>query len=230
VPGGEAIAIPDPLIWLSWVAAKTSTIRLATGILVLPQQHPLVIAKQVATLDRLSGGRVILGVGAGWLREEFDALDEPFDTRGARLDESIDVLQRAWRAGPVAYDGEQISFGSVYLEPKPVGRVPIVIGGHSRAAARRAGRCADGFFPLACQGDVLAMLVAIARSSAVDAGRDPASIEITAEAPRTRSDADVQAQIGVDRVLVNAPSSGREKLHNELQRRFDLTLEVLVDA
>ena len=100
VPGGTSVAIPDPLVWLAWAGALTSSIALATGVVVLPQQHPLVVAKQVATLDRLTGGRVILGVGAGWLREEFAALDSDFDMRGARMDEAIEVKRRAWVPGP----------------------------------------------------------------------------------------------------------------------------------
>ena len=138
VPGGHAIAIPDPLVWLAWVGALTSRIRLATGVLVLPQQHPLVVAKQVATLDRLTGGRVILGVGAGWLREEFEALGAGFEDRGGRFEESIEVLRRAWSPGPTDFGGEHVEFAPVHVEPKPDAPVTIVVGGHSVAAARVA--------------------------------------------------------------------------------------------
>ena len=88
--------IPDPLIWLAFVAAATTTLRLGTGILILPQRNPLILAKEVATLDRLSGGRVELGIGVGWLREEFDALGVPFERRGARTDEWIDLMRAVW--------------------------------------------------------------------------------------------------------------------------------------
>ena len=98
VPGGVAVAIPDPLVWLSFVAAITTKIRLATGVLVLPQQHALVVAKQAASLDRLSGGRLMLGVGAGWLREEFEVLGARFDGRGALMDEQIAVMRKIGRA------------------------------------------------------------------------------------------------------------------------------------
>ena len=97
--------IPDPLIWLSFVAAATSTLRLGTGILILPQRNPLILAKEVATLDRLSGGRVELGVGVGWLREEFDALGVPFERRGARTDEWIEVMRALWSDDHVDFDG-----------------------------------------------------------------------------------------------------------------------------
>jgi probable F420-dependent oxidoreductase len=205
VPGGQSIAIPDPLVWLAWVGAATQTIRLATGVLVLPQQHPLVVAKQVATLDRLVGGRTILGVGAGWLREEYEALDAEFDHRGERLDEAIAALRAAWDDGPTEMRGAHYSYGPLHVEPKPSSSIPIVIGGHSPTAARRAGRLADGFFPLGRQGDELTRLVTLAREAAAEAGRDPERLEITAEAPRTPADAAIQARLGVRRIVINAP-------------------------
>jgi probable F420-dependent oxidoreductase len=220
VPGGTTVAIPDPLVWLAWAGAITSTITLATGVLVLPQQHPLVVAKQVATLDRLTGGRVILGVGAGWLREEYAALDADFDARGPRMDEAIEAMRRAWRAGPAEFHGNHIWFDPVDVEPKPTRSVPIVIGGHSAAAARRAGRLADGFFPLACQGERLEELVTIVRRAAVDAGRDPTGIELTVDAPRTDADAEVQTRLGVTRVVVNAPHVATADLVAVLEDRL----------
>jgi probable F420-dependent oxidoreductase len=220
VPGGTAVPIPDPLVWLAWVGARTTTIRLATGVLVLPQQHPLVVAKQVATLDRLTGGRVILGVGAGWLREEFDALDASFADRGARTDDGIEVLRRAWTAAEVAYDGAAIAFAPVHVEPKPAHPVPIVLGGHTRAAAERAGRLADGFFPLARQGDELTALVELVRTAAARAGRDPTAIELTVEAPRDEATAAHHAALGVARVVVNAPNVPTTELPAALARRL----------
>jgi len=98
MPGGEDVDIPDPLVWLSWVGAVTTTLKLATGILILPQRNPVVLAKELATLDLLSGGRVMLGVGVGWLREEFDAIGVPFEERAARTDEYVEALRRL-RAG-----------------------------------------------------------------------------------------------------------------------------------
>src|SRR6476660_6665715 len=96
MPGGEDVPIPDPLIWLAYVGGATSTIRLATGILILPQRNPVILAKELATLDRLSGGRVELGVGVGWLREEFDALGVPWERRGARTDEYVAAMRALW--------------------------------------------------------------------------------------------------------------------------------------
>src|SRR4051812_39386802 len=110
MPGPEDSPIPDPLIWLTWVAAHTSTIRLATGILILPQRNPVVLAKEVATLDVLSGGRVDLGVGVGWLEEEFTAIGLPFDDRGRRTDDHIAALRALWTQSPASHQGEFTSF------------------------------------------------------------------------------------------------------------------------
>ena len=180
MPGPEESPIPDPLIWLSYLAAATSTIKLATGILIVPQRNPLVLAKECGTLDLLSGGRLLLGVGAGWLREEFDALGIPFEDRGRRLDDHIGALRAAWGEQPATYQGEFTSFQDVYVQPQPVdGSVPIVVGGHSPAAARRAGRLGDGFFPGRARDDELAELIGTMRAAAEEAGRDPDEVEVT---------------------------------------------------
>jgi probable F420-dependent oxidoreductase len=229
IPGGSAVPIPDPLIWMTWAAAHTTSIKLATGVFILPQQNVLVVAKQVATLDRLAGGRTIFGVGAGWLREEYDAVGADFDDRGPRFDEQIVALRRAWEPGPAGHDGVHVSFAPVHVEPKPAATVPIVVGGHSRAAARRAGRFGDGFCPLARHGTDLRELVVLARQAAVDAGRDPAALEITTEAPRTSEDRDMQRELGVARVLVNAPNVEVDALPDAVARRLERT-RALLDA
>ncbi|MEZ5144239.1 MAG: LLM class F420-dependent oxidoreductase [Acidimicrobiales bacterium] len=169
--------LPDPLVWLSFVAAATDSIRLATGILILPQRNPVVLAKEVATLDDLSGGRVELGIGVGWLLEEFEALGVPFERRGARTDEYVAAMRALWDGDNAEYHGEFVDFAKASVNPKPVhGRVPIHIGGHTRAAAERAGRLGDGFFP--AKGDI-AELVDIMRQGAAAADRDPGAIEVT---------------------------------------------------
>ncbi len=177
MPGTGTNPIPDPLTWLAYVAAVTSELRLATGISLLPERHPLTFAKEVATVDVLSGGRVTLGVGIGWLREEFDALDVPWPRRGARTEEYMEVMRKVWAQDDVTFDGEFVSFKRASSNPKPpAGRVPIHIGGHSEAAAKRAGRVGDGFF---LAGGDMAALIEITRATAADAGRDPADVEIT---------------------------------------------------
>jgi len=184
LPGGPDGALPDPLIWMAAMAAVTTRLRFMTGVIILPLRNPLVLAKQVATLDHLSGGRIELGIGVGWLKEEFEALGVPFEKRGKRSDEYIAAMRRLWAGNAASFDGEFVKFHEVSSNPKPVRRtVPIVIGGHSEAAARRAGRLGDGFFPsVGTQVDVVP-LFDIVRKSAQAAGRDPKSIEILAGCP-----------------------------------------------
>ena len=148
LPGGPGGALPDPLIWMAAMAAVTTRLRFMTGVIILPLRNPMVLAKQVATLDHMSGGRIELGIGVGWLKEEFEALGIPFEKRGARSDEYIAVMRKLWAEDGVSFDGQFVKFDEVSSNPKPVGgSVPIVIGGHSEAAAKRAGRLGDGFFP-----------------------------------------------------------------------------------
>ncbi len=125
----------DPLIGLSFVAAATSTIRIATGVLLLPEHNPVLVAKQAATLDTLSGGRLTLGIGIGWSREEFDALGVPFERRGARTEEYVDAMRTLWRDDVASFDGDFVHFDSVRVNPKPGARPP-----HS-GRARRQQRC-----------------------------------------------------------------------------------------
>src|SRR6476620_8322539 len=120
MPGTEDAPIPDPLIWLTYVAAATSTIRLATGILILPQRNPVVLAKETATLDQLSGGRLLLGIGVGWLKEEFDAIGVPFAERGARTDEAVTALRALWTQDAATHHGRFSDFTDCVLRPHPV--------------------------------------------------------------------------------------------------------------
>ncbi len=201
MPGGEGdFDLPDPLIWMAYVAAATKRIKLATGVIILPQHNPVITAKQVATLDYMSGGRVLLGVGVGWLKEEFDAVGSPFHERGARTDEYIEVMRELWRADRPSFDGKFFRFTDAYMRPKPVNRaVPIIIGGHSTFAAKRAGRLGDGFFP--ARG-APADLVKLVRDTAEAHGRDPMAVEITTSLPPDMEDLPKMAAAGVDRVLV----------------------------
>jgi probable F420-dependent oxidoreductase len=208
MPGPEDSPIPDPLIWLTFVAAATTTIRLATGILILPQRNPVVLAKEVATLDQLSGGRVELGVGVGWLEEEFDAIGIPFRERGKRTDDHIEALRALWSQSPATHQGEFSSFTDVYSRPGPVQeRIPIVIGGHSKPAARRAGRLGDGFFPGSGTHETLAELIGVMREAATEAGRDPDAIEVTSGGNGALGSGALEeikklADLGVSRVII----------------------------
>lgn len=202
--GREDMQLPDPLIYMAYIAAATKTIRLATGILIVPQRNPVVTAKQIATLDALSGGRVDLGIGVGWLEEEFDAIGAPFADRGKRTDECVAAMRALWTGEDAAeYHGDLVGFGPVYCRPRPAnGAVPIIVGGHSRAAARRAGRIGDGFFPARGAPEELFALV---RETARAHGRDPADVPFTASLPADLETIPDLAGAGVERVLV--PSS-----------------------
>jgi len=202
--GDERVSIPDPLVWLAYVAALTQRIRLATGVLILPERNPVVLAKELATLDVLSGGRVICGVGIGWLEEEFAAIGVPFADRAARAEEAIAALRALWSADET-FEGERFRFREARSYPKPLqpGGIPIVVGGHTRAAARRAGRYADGFFPA---GREVADLIAECRRAAERAGRDPASVEITVAARADVDEAKRLEDLGVTRIVVSSPA------------------------
>jgi probable F420-dependent oxidoreductase len=211
LPGGPGGALPDPLIWMAMMAAVTTRLRFMTGVIILPLRNPMVLAKQVATLDHMSGGRIELGIGVGWLKEEFEALGIPFEKRGARSDEYIAVMRRLWAEDGISFDGQFVKLDEVSSNPKPVGgSVPIVIGGHSEAAAKRAGRLGDGFFPsIGAQVDTVP-LFNVVRRAAADAGRDPQAVEIMAGCPDLlpgcasdpRAAIETRAKQGVSRIIL----------------------------
>jgi probable F420-dependent oxidoreductase len=204
--------VPDPLDLLAFVAGQTESLGLATGVLVLPNHHPVGLAKRVATVDALSGGRLRLCVGMGWLKEEVEACGAVFDTRGRRADEQLAVLRALWANNPdgVSFHGEFFDFNHAMCYPKPVAGsgFPIHIGGHSRAAARRAGLLGDGFQPLGVGGPELADLIALMRDEAASIGRDPDSLEISLGHLVTKIDPDrveKLAKLGADRLVLAMP-------------------------
>jgi len=201
------LPLPDPLIWMAYVAAHTTRIKLGTGVLILPQHNPVVAAKQVATLDLMSGGRVLLGIGVGWMREEFDVIGASFDDRGVRTDEYVAVMRALWAQQKASFKGDFFSFNNVHCLPQPAkGTVPIVVGGHSRAAARRAGRIGDGFFPAR---ELPEDLISLARETAESVGRNPDELEITVSYPPSDDGLKSLSALGVDRVLVPvSPQAG----------------------
>ncbi len=203
---------PDPLIWLAHVAAATSRIRLGTGILILPQHNPVVLAKTVATLDRLSGGRVELGIGVGWTREEAEAVGTDFSNRGRRTDEYIQAMRALWNEPVSAFSGAHLRFADVVSQPKPVqpGGVPILIGGHSPAAARRAGRFGDGFFPLGAAPEELPGLREHLEAAARAAGRNPADVRMTTTSAPKLPAVQAYADAGVDRITIAATRGADE--------------------
>jgi probable F420-dependent oxidoreductase len=204
--------VPDPLDLLSFLAGHTDRLGLATGVLVLPNHHPVVLAKQAATVDVLSRGRLRLCVGVGWLREEVEACGAEFESRGRRVDEQLAVLRALWDHQVVGatHHGEFFRFENIVCSPKPIAGqyLPIHIGGHSRAAARRAGRFGDGFQPLGVAGGQLDGLLTLMRDEATAAGRDPADIEVSLGHSVTKIDterAERLAAQGADRLVLAMP-------------------------
>ena len=208
VPATHETPIPDPLIWLAFVAAAAPTLRLGTCVLIVPQRNPLVLAKELATLDHLSGGRVELGLGVGWMREEFEALGIPWERRGARNDEYIAAMRALWAGPEVEFHGEFVDFPPVSCLPRPVtGTIPILVGGDTPAALRRAARLADGYFPGETDPARLARLLASLHSALEDHDRDPATIGINAilaPGPGAVDRVEQLAGLGVDRVMIPA--------------------------
>jgi probable F420-dependent oxidoreductase len=209
IPAMPDTPIPDPLIWLAFAAAAAPTMRLGTCILIVPQRNPLILAKELATLDQLSGGKVELGLGVGWLEEEFDALGVPWARRGARNDEYIEAMRTLWSGPEVEFHGEFVDFPKVTCSPRPIQpTIPILVGGDSDVAIRRAARLADGYFPGEGDVDRLASLITRVRQAAEDAGRNPDEIEINAMFSTQMADpaAGVEkfTELGVGRIMVPA--------------------------
>ena len=199
---------PDPLLWLQHIAAHTNRVRLGTGLMVLPLHNPLTLAKRLATLDRLSDGRVIAGFGIGWLAEEYAALSVPFSERGRRADEYLRILRSVWAPGTSTFSGRYHSFTDLHVNPKPAqrGGVPIVIGVHSPAAMRRAARLGDGVFLLGQDPDALGSLLATLFEEAEAVGRPPEDFEITVDAPRDRASVATYRALGVHRLILGVAS------------------------
>lgn len=210
------IAVPavadwiDPMVCLSFAAAATTTIGLATGVLLLPEHNPVIVAKQAASLDKLSGGRLTLGVGIGWSREEFDALSVPFERRGARTADYVAAMRTLWRDDIASHAGEFANFSAIRVNPKPFrdGRIPIVVGGNSEAALRRVAQWGDGWygFNLHDADDVAVKLDTLARLCR-EAGRDRGELRLAVALRDPQpSDAGRLAELGVDElVLVASP-------------------------
>ncbi len=213
----------DPLIALSHVAAHTTTLRLGTGINLLPQSNPLLFAKQVASLDHLSKGRVLLGLGVGWLAEEFTAMGVPFAGRGRRFDDYLRAVKKVWSGVEVEHQSDYLNwsgFKSYPLPHAPSGP-PIIIGGHSPAALRRTVATGDGWFAFPKSHDELSGLLGQLRDRAAAAGRDPATIEITAlwrDFADGMASLETYREMGVHRLLAPLGLLARGDLGDNLER------------
>jgi probable F420-dependent oxidoreductase len=230
LPGDdEDMNWPEPLLCLSYVAAVTKKIRLGTIVIILPLRHPLYIAKEMATLDVLSGGRANLGIGSGWLKEEFEALGLDFHVRGKRTDESIEALRALWRDATVNFSGEHFKFGPLKSFPKPVqrGGIPIFVGGNSAPALRRVARYANGYIPVGAIDEAQPLFDKL-KAQCAKIGRNPAEIELCCQCEPTADAVKQCEDAGVTRVITGAQLSydndqmtrDLEKIGNDLIAKF----------
>jgi probable F420-dependent oxidoreductase len=204
-PGGMPIL--EAFMTLAYVAAVTSRIRLGTEVLVLPQRQPVLVAKQVSTLDTLSGGRVRLGVGVGWQASEYEALGEDFKNRGARMDEALALLRACWAEPSIDFAGKHYQLRAMGMEPKPPqgGALPLWIGGNSEAAYRRVGTYGDGWLGSRVADAASArQIFETIRRHAIAAGRNPDAIglqSMVAPPPRAEDSAGKRFYADTDQVV-----------------------------
>jgi probable F420-dependent oxidoreductase len=209
-PGPYTATMPilEALMTLAHLAAVTERVTLGTEVLVLPQRHPTLVAKQVSTLDTLSGGRVRLGVGVGWQESEYEALGEPFHTRGARMDEAIRLLRTWWSDAQVDFEGGHYRVTAMAMEPKPPQgrRLPIWIGGMSEAAWRRVGRLGDGWLASrVTDAESAKRAIDSIRRHAEEDGRDPGALGLQSMvAPPPRDAEGKRFYAEPDRVVARA--------------------------
>ena len=212
--GGSDNPFLDPLIALTAVAAQTKTLRLGTGVNILSQANPLLLAKQAASLDVLSGGRFMLGAGIGWLKEEFDAMGVPFERRGARYDDYVIAMRKVWSGEVVEHQSDFINWSGFQSYPKPLqeGGVPIIIGGSKGKAFERIAKLGDGWFAPTNDAASLAPMLEQLKAACDDAGRDYNSVEITSMWDNKGGMDAIKAftDIGVSRVLVPMFALGRD--------------------
>lgn len=201
----------DPVVALTFIAAQTRTIRLGTGVILFPQRNPLVLAKELASLDVLSGGRLIFGIGVGWSKQEYDALGVSFKDRGARADEYLAAMRAIWSETKPAYHGRFVSFADVQAYPHPLQQPypPIVVGGRSSAALRRAVEQANGWFGWALDLDETSRIIAELREVAKRSTRPETlgelEISIAPRVPVDRTSAQQFAELGVHRLVLIPP-------------------------
>jgi probable F420-dependent oxidoreductase len=215
----------DPLVALAWAAAHTSTLRLATGIIIVPQRNPVVLAKQVASLDVLSDGRLTLGVGVGYLEPEFRAIGADFENRGAVTDEYLDAMHQLWYDEHPEFHGRFADFAGVDAHPRPVQRpIPIVVGGHTQRAYRRAVARGQGWYGFSVTPESVAESLDHLRAAASDVARPtelgPLEITVTPRGRLTAETASAFSELGVHR-LVPFPPPTREGVEKTIAAALD---------
>jgi probable F420-dependent oxidoreductase len=230
-PGGaelprEYYGLLDPFVSLAFAAEATRSLKLGTGICLVPQRDPIQTAKAVATIDVLSGGRFLFGVGGGWNREEMRNHGTPFESRWKVLRERIEAMKRIWTASEASYAGETLSFERIVADPKPIQKPhpPIHVGGAFPGGMKRALRYGDGWIPLLGRGDDdFAKHMTAFRRAAHEAGRDPDSLEVSAYAcPPSPELASRCAEAGVSRMVFRLPTEGSDGVLRFLDRLADV--------
>ena len=228
-PSGKMGATPetnfiDPLIALTAIATATQSIRLGTGVNILSQSNPLYMAKQVASLDMLSGGRFMLGVGIGWLREEFEAMGVPFERRGARFDDALVAMKKIWSGEVVEHDSDFLSWHGFKSYPVPAQKphLPVIIGGNKGKVYQRIARHGDGWFAPTSESTELRDAMEQISAACAEVDRDASEIEVTCMWT-AQGGADAVAQLadaGVHRLVVPLPALGDDPAEG-LQRLAD---------
>jgi probable F420-dependent oxidoreductase len=213
----------EPMVLFGFLAGITRSLEFVTGVIILPQRQTVLVAKQAAEVDLLSSGRFRLGIGIGWNTVEYEALGEDFGNRGKRSEEQIELMRRLWTEESVTFDGRYHHVTGAGLAPLPVQRpIPIWIGANSTRGLERAGRMADGWFPMVVPGPDLDAARSVVDQAAVDAGRDPKSIGMEAwvkwqgSADDVVTKVDKWAKVGASHISINTMGAGLETVDDHL--------------
>jgi probable F420-dependent oxidoreductase len=234
-PGSEDGIIPesyshfvDPFVALARASGTTTRIKLGTGIVLVPERHPLLLAKEVSTLDHFSGGRFLFGIGAGWLREETEIMGGDFDHRWTQTRESVLAMKELWTKPEAEFHGRYYNFPPVrsYPKPKQKPHPPILLGGESDHTVRRVVEFCDGWFPRPRAGWEPKRAAARLREAALAAGRDPATLSITVfNAPADAAALAPYREAGIARVLLEVPDLSRDDILRRLDKLAPLAAE-----
>ena len=220
----------DPFVALSFAAAVTSKIRLGTGICLVPERHPMTTAKEVASLDKLSNGRFDFGVGIGWLKEEFEALQIPWEKRASRTRDYLAAMKELWTTSKSKHDGDFCAFPEVRSYPKPVQKPypPVIFGGESDAALKRVGQIGDGWWGVNVTLEAAEKHIKTIAAYATEAGRDPAKLSYAATTalgePLSRDLAKRYEDAGIDQMIVGGFGASSE----EIRRTIEQNAETLI--
>ena len=221
----------DPLLSLCWAAAACPGLKIGTSILVAPLRHPVLLAKQLSTLDFLTGGRLVLGIGVGWMEEEFEAIGQSYTGRGRRTEEMIDLMRRFWTGRTVAFEGKSYRVPPSRMHPRPAQeRIPIVWGGHSEHALRRVARVGDGWHPTQISLTALEVGLDSLRGHCEQTGREFESLTIVARpgdtydvTPETHAR---HVELGVHHLIVDTPIKEVDRDLSILRAKMERVAEI----